>query len=66
MTEIEIDSLDRLRQQIKQKEDEISELNANITKVMLKRRETCTHPDLQVTPYDKYCPWCGYHKDRSF
>lgn len=58
--------LNVLKETLRIKQKEVEALEAGISAIYSERRKTCTHPNEDSTPYERWCPDCGWHKDRSF
>lgn len=59
-------TIETLQQAIASKEKEIEALRIAISTIQQERQKTCTHPNEQRTMAEKWCPDCGWHKERSF
>lgn len=55
-----------LKAKIQTKERELKELRAALSAIYEKKQATCKHPNRDYTPYEHFCPDCGWSKDRSF
>lgn len=58
--------IDFIRHQIAVKRKELDELRKVLHETLKANSDFCKHPRLATTPYEKSCPDCSYHEDRSF
>lgn len=61
----EEDLIEEMRWSILEHKREADILEKRIQDIYKKRRETCTHPDMQLTLGSAFCPHCKFSRDRG-